>query len=225
MKSLLSVSALVTLLCVAAPADAHVSISSGPATAGRSQKITFSVGHGCEGADTVALRVEIPAGVTSVRGLSGPFGKPAIEGPAAAVTAVSWRKPNSEVLAEDVGYYELSLRARVDDVPFTRLHFRVVQTCRTAAGVESTVAWEGEDAAELLVVPARQPGWNRYSLASGASIAAADLPAFFGDALIVWRGTAAYSANAATMALIAGTAGVTPLASDLAAGDELWVRY
>lgn len=224
MKSV-STLAILFALCLATPAAAHVGVSSGPATAGRSQKITFSVGHGCEGADTVALRVEIPAGVNSVRALTGPFGKPTIEGTPAAVTAVSWRKPNSEVLADDVGYYELTLRVRVDDVPFTRIHFRVVQTCRTAAGVESTVAWEGEDAAELLVLPARQPGWNRYTLAAGTAVAADDLPAFFGDALIVWRGTAAYSANAATMGLIAGTAGVTPLASDLAAGDELWVRY
>jgi hypothetical protein len=47
---------------------------------------------------------------------------------------------------------------------------------------------------------------------------------FFGDALIVWKGAAAYSANPTTKELIAGTPGVTALTS-LAVGDELWVRY
>jgi hypothetical protein len=47
---------------------------------------------------------------------------------------------------------------------------------------------------------------------------------YLGDAMIVWLGTAAYSANVNTAALIAATPGVTAL-DGAAAGDELWVRY
>lgn len=212
-------------LCAAGTASAHVSIASGPAAANRSQKITFSIGHGCEGADTVGVRVEIPAGVTAVRALTGDLGKPTIEGPATAVTAVSWRKPNADVQPEDVGYYEVTIRARVADVPFTRIAFRVVQTCRTTDGTESTVVWGDatNEAAELLVVPQRQPGWNRYTPA--IAIAADALPVFFADAQIVWRGTEAYSPNPHTLAMIGATAGVSVLAGDVAAGQELWVKY
>lgn len=228
MKSLVSSLAFASLL-VAGTASAHVSISSGPAAATKSQKITFSVGHGCTGADTIGLRVEIPAGVTGVRALTGDLGKPSIEGTAAAVTAVSWRKPVTELQDTDFGYYEATIRARVGDVPFTTIYFRVFQTCRTAAGVETTVAWTalpgdpGNEAAALLVVPTRQSGWNRYTLVTAITVD--DLPTFFTDAQIVWRGTEAYSANPNTATLIGTTSGVTALATELAAGQQIWVRY
>lgn len=215
--------ALVSTTTVAA---AHVSISSGAATANATQKISFGVGHGCEGADTIKIRVVIPAGVSSVRALRSDFGNPTVERDAAeAITAVVWEKPLEELKDADYGYYELTIRARVGDVPFTTIPFAVYQTCRTPEGVETTVAWDGvsEDAAELVVVPARLPGWNQYTL--DAPIAEADVGRYFGDAMIVWRDNAAYSPNPAIAALIAMTTGVTPLTGDLAAGDELWVRY
>jgi len=49
--------AFVSILALAGTASAHVSVSRGPAFASKSQKITFSVGHGCDGADTIGLRV------------------------------------------------------------------------------------------------------------------------------------------------------------------------
>lgn len=226
-----SLATLAFLALTAGTAGAHVSITSGPAAANKSQKITFGVGHGCDGADTVGIRVEIPAGISGVRVLTSDFGKPSIEGTPAAVTAVVWRKATSEVQDGDFDYYELTIRARVADAPFTKIYFRVFQTCRTAAGVESTVAWTalpggtGNEAPALVVVPARLSGWNSYTLAAGAAVTVDDLPTYFGDAVIVWRGNAAYSANPATVAQIAATAGVTPLATGLAAGDQLWVRY
>jgi uncharacterized protein YcnI len=211
-------------------ADAHVSISSGPATANKSQKITFSVGHGCEGADTVGLRVPIPAGVTSVRALVSDFGTPSFERDVDGnVTAVSWRKPNADALEADSGYYEASIRVRVPDAAFTTIYFVVEQTCYSEAGGETTVLWdklpgeEGNPAAALRVVPARQAGWNSYTLT--AAMLEADVATYLGDALIVWKGAAAYSSNPNTMALIAATTGVTQLTGDLAAGDQLWVKY
>ena len=102
-------------------------------------------------------------------------------------------------------------------------------TCRTTAGTELTVDWTeapggtGNTSPMMSVVPARLTGWNKVVLP--ISVAEADVPKYFGDALIAWRGTAAYSSNPNTAAMIATTSGVTPLTGDLQAGDEIWVRY
>jgi hypothetical protein len=58
-----------------------------------------------------------------------------------------------------------------------------------------------------------------------AGVAVGDFGAYFGDAQIVWKGTAAFSPNASVAELIPGTAGATTLAADLAVGDEIWVKY
>jgi hypothetical protein len=217
------------LLSTTRAAEAHVSLASGPAAAAKSQKITFGVGHGCEGSDTLRIRVDIPAGVTSVRALFSDFGKPTVIRDGTTVTAVEWTKADADVLAGDDGYYELTIRARVPDAAFTQLQFNITQVCRSAQGVETTVMWDqppgstGNTAPMLVVVPARTTGWNKIVV--GRAVAAADLPIYLGDAQIVWRGNAAYSANAATMAQIGQTQGVTALTGDLASSDELWVRY
>lgn len=211
-------------------AEAHVSLASGPASAATSQKITFGVGHGCEGADTYKVRIDIPAGVTSVRALFSDFGKPTLIKSGTTVTAVEWIKDTADVLPSDDSYYELTIRARVPDAAFTQLQFNVTQTCRSATNVETVVLWDqppgvttGNPAPLLTIVPARSTGWNRITV--GRTVAAADLPLYFGTAQIVWRGNAAYSSNANTMAQISATQGVTVLNGDLAANDELWVRY
>lgn len=129
------------LIASAGLASAHVSISTGPAQATRSQKITFGIGHGCDGADTISVRVVIPAGITSVRALPNGDFKPTIEGTPAAVTAVVWTKPVEAVLDADYAYHELTIRARVGDVPFSKLYFSVYQTCRAMDGTISNHDW------------------------------------------------------------------------------------
>jgi len=223
---------LVTGVFAASTAEAHVSIASGPAFANKSQKITFSVGHGCGAFDTSAIRVDIPAGVTSVRALSSDFGKPAVTKTGTAVTSITWTKPAADIQTEDVGFYEITLRARIADVPFTKIQFNVTQTCRdTVNNIDIVVPWDqppgsttGEPAPLLTVVPARIPGWNKYVIGA-TGVVVADLPTYFADAQIAWRGNAAYSSNANTMTLIGSTAGVTALAGDLVTNDEIWVRY
>jgi uncharacterized protein YcnI len=208
---------------------AHVSIPGAPASASTTQKITFSVGHGCEGLDTVKVRVDIPTGVTSVRALFSDFGKPTLIKNGTTVTAVEWTKADGDRLEGDDAYYEITIRARVGDAAFTQIQFNVTQTCRNAAGDPVTVAWDqapgatGNPAPLLTVVPAHTPGWNKITV--GRTVAAKDLPLYFRDAQIVWRGTAAYSPNAGTMMQIGQTPGVTALSGDLAAGEELWVKY
>jgi len=211
-------------------ADAHVSIASGVAFANTTQEIAFGVGHGCEGADTSAVQVEIPAGVTSVRPIASGFGQIDVETDAAgSVVAVTWQKSESAVLEADTQYYKLVLRLKLPNEPFSTLYFPAHQTCLAKDGTTTTVEWVGIDEAEgssvepapaLRVVPARFPGWNKFTVPN----ALAELAPYFGDAQVVWRGSAAYSSSPTTTELIAGTKGVSAL-SALDAGDQIWVKY
>lgn len=220
-------------LCLPAIAHAHVSIASGPGFANTTQEVVFGVGHGCAGADTTSVKIEIPAGVTSIRPVRSDFGRVSVEKDAGGtITAVSWQKADADALEADIAYYKLVVRMKLPDQPWKTLYFPTHQTCRSAAGALSVVDWVGlptatpadggedEPAPALAVLPARKPGWNKFVV----SQAVTDLAATFGDAQIVWKGAAAYSANPATVDLIKATSGVTQLDA-LAANDEIWVRY
>jgi periplasmic copper chaperone A len=213
----------------ALPAQAHISIVSGPAFANTTQEVAFGVGHGCQGADTYRVVIEIPEGVTSVRPETSDFGQVDVETDAAGtVVAVSWTK-SAPVLDGDTQYYKLLLRLKAPDRPFTTLYLPTYQVCRAADGSETTTDWVGmgeaegsdvEPAPALRILPARFPGWNKFTLGSAVD----DLKGFFGDAEIVWSGNKAYSINPTTTELIAGTSGVSALTS-LSSGDEIWVKY
>lgn len=222
-------SALVSLAATALPAAAaaHVDVGSGPGFAGKSQVITFAVGHGCEGADTSSVRIELPPEVSSVRAVPSEFGAVAVERDASdRVVAVTWTKPDAELLPQDEAYYTLALRIGVPNAPFSTIYFPTRQICKRADGTTLSTDWiarpgeEGEPAPGLRIVPARVPGWNRMTVPSAID----SLESFFADAQIVWRGEAAFSSNEHTAAQIAATPGVSALSS-LAAGDEIWVKY
>jgi periplasmic copper chaperone A len=230
MKRITAIVSLAALtVSFASRAQAHVSIVSGPAFANTTQEIAFGVGHGCQGADTYRVQIEIPASVTSVRPETSDFGQVDVETDAAgAVVAVIWTK-SAAVLDADTQYYKLLLRLKAPDQPFTTLYLPTYQTCRAADGSETTTDWVGMDDAEdstvepapaLRILPARFPGWNKYTLGSSVD----DLKGFFSDAEIVWAGNKAYSINPTTTELIAGTSGVSALTS-ISAGDEIWVKY
>jgi periplasmic copper chaperone A len=215
---------------VSSTAQAHISITSGPAFAGISQEVAFGVGHGCAGADTYRVQVEIPAGVTSVRPETSDFGQVDIETDAAGVVvAVTWTKPRPSVLEADTQYYKLLVRLKAPDQPFSTLYLPAHQTCRAPDGTETVVDWVGidepgdstvEPAPALNVLPVRFPGWNKFIVGSAMN----DLKGFFSDAQIVWVGHKAFSVNPSMSELIGATEGVSALTS-LAAGDEIWVKY
>jgi len=217
------------ILLGAGAAHAHIEVKSGPAIANKTQEIIFAVGHGCTGADTYKVKLDIAAGVTAVRPLRSDFGKVAVEKDAtgAAVTAVVWQKSPADALEADISYYKLTLQMKVPDKPFTRLYFPIHQTCRAADGTLSTVDWvalpgqAGEPAAALTIVPSHLPGWNKFSNSEHIS----DISVFFSDSQIVWKGTAAWSPNANTMDLIKTSPGVTVLSDGLHPDDEIWVKY
>jgi uncharacterized protein YcnI len=217
---------------LAATAGAHIEVASGPGFANTSQEITFGVGHGCSGIDTYSVKIDIPAGVSSVRAETSDFGKATVEKDAAGnVIAVNWTKAAADLLDSDTNYYKLVLRLKVPNAPFTTIFFPAHQTCMATDGGTTVVDWVGtmpappdgggpEPAPALKIVPARRAGWNKLTVPAAVS----DLSGFFGDALIVWKGTAAYSSNPATADLIMKTSGVTALGA-LAANDEVWVKY
>ena len=233
-KLIASLFALGAAVALPGVARAHISIASGPGFANTTQEITFGVGHGCAGADTYRVRIEIPADVLSVRPMRSDFGKVSVEkDTAGTITAVNWQKAEADALDADLAYYKLVVRLKVPNKPFTTYFFKAHQTCRAMDGTLSTVDWTmlptdpvvdggatDEPAPTLVVLPARQPGWNKFVVAQ----AVADVSTIFSDAQIVWKGTAAYSANPNTAALITSTSGVTALTS-LAANDEIWVKY
>ncbi len=215
---------------VSAAAEAHISVVGGMAYANKSQVIEFSVGHGCDGADTYAVDAEIPKGMTSVRPMFSDFGMTStVTDPADAtiVTNVIWQKPIETALDSDSNYYKLAARMKVPDEPFTTVYFKIHQTCRAADGTLAYADWValpgevGEAAAALNILPARLPGWNKYTV----PVDVPDMSVFFQDALIVWRGSEAYSYNDATIELINGTEGASLISDGLHAGDEIWVRY
>jgi uncharacterized protein YcnI len=231
-KTVIALLAAAGFLLVPARAHAHISVASGPGFANTTQEVSFGVGHGCAGADTYSVRIEIPAGVTSVRPVRSDFGKVSVEKNAAGdVTAIVWQKADSELHASDISYYKLVIRLKVPNQPFTTLHFPTRQTCKASDGSLSTADWVGTSessgggetqgpAPALRIVPARKPGWNKFTVPSAIT----DLGAFFGDAQIVWKGSAAYSPNPATEELAKATDGVTVLTA-LQANDEVWVKY
>lgn len=209
---------------------AHVSMS-GRATVGTNQVMTFGVGHGCEGNDTVSISVAIPVeDVTQVRAMPGPgaFGDAVLEkNDDGLITRVTWTKP--EALEGDDRYYQFGLRIAVPEVPFKTLFFPTTQVCKTVDGEEITVEWAAEStghgeegpepAPSITTMPARTPGWNKYE----AEDAIHDL-SIFDDALIVWADDAAYSGNSETVKQIEAEEGVE-LLTEIEAGAAIWVKY
>jgi len=235
--------ALAAVLMAPTLASAHVSVA-GPGYANTTQELNFSVGHGCTDtngapADTSSVTIDIPAGVTSVRVMPNPFGKVTVTktlvNNVSTITAVTWTKAPGDVVAGDDNFYKLTIRAKLPNTPFATVFFPTHQTCTTSTGtVLPVVDWVGtappaadagpapEPAPAVVVLPARVPGWNKFTVP--VAVATDSLSALFKDAEIVWKGTAAYSANPATVDQIKATSGVTALTA-LAAGDEIWVKY
>jgi hypothetical protein len=232
----ISAAALAASSLVAFAADAHVEVMTGNAVANASNKITFAIAHGCtdtnsQKLDTISVKIDIPAGVTGVRALTSDFGKAAVTADAGNnITSITWTKPVEALQPADFQWYELTLRAHVPDAPFTKLQFVVTQVCQDGLGNQVTVHWDqpagsmtGSPSPLVKLAPAHRTGWNKFVIAG--MIMDTDLPQYFGDAQIVWRGNAAYSPSADVAALITATPGVTALSGAIMPGDELWVRY
>ncbi len=228
MNSALRHSLALTLGCalvgLAAPAFAHITVASPVYAGARGQLLTFSVGHGCTGADTIGVLVHLPEAITTVRAVPGPFGEATVATSSAGIPlSVEWTKAAAR--PADDQFYQFQIRINVPDTPFQTLYFHATQTCRAATGEVTTVEWEalpgeeGEPAAALQILPPRFPGWNKVMVA-----AQMDDLTVFDDAQIVWAGSSAYSSNPATKELIEAETDVETLTS-IPAATEIWVKY
>src|ERR1700722_20857208 len=63
---------LATVLLIATPACAHVTLDGRPAAVGTWYKAVFAVPHGCAGSATTKIRVQIPDGVIDVKPMPKP---------------------------------------------------------------------------------------------------------------------------------------------------------
>ncbi|MFB1481899.1 YcnI family protein [Corallococcus sp. RDP092CA] len=238
MKSFLRPLCVVAGSLLSSTVYAHAAVSGAtPPYAGATFDADVTVSHGCDGADTYQMRVQLPEGVTNVRPVDSVFGRAEVEKDASGnVTAVTWTR-TGEVRAADTHFFRLGLRMKLPSRPFTTLFFPTTQTCRTPAGAESVVEWTGTEGGEhdhdgdagtapsenpapsLYLLPSRLPGWNQYTVEEHVH----DLTVFK-DALIVWSGAQAYSFNPATQALIEKEPGVTAL-TQIHPGTVIWVKY
>jgi periplasmic copper chaperone A len=232
-----ALSTSVAAMLVAVGADAHIVAETSPVFANTTTVIEFAIEHGCTGKDTVSLKADIPPGITGARAMFSDFGRPTatVDGNN-NVTSFTWTKPDAELLdglggsstTNDYAYYRIVLRFKTPNQPFTTLPVPFHQTCKDPSGGTATVEWTDTSSGAaspppaIKLYPPRVAGWNKFTVP--AAMAAADLATWFGDAQIVWKGTAAFSANANTAALISSTSGVTAL-SALDANDEIWVKY
>jgi uncharacterized protein YcnI len=214
-------------------ASAHISVA-GPAFAKSTWEASFSVGHGCDGVDTYSVTIDIPAGVTGVRAVDSTLGKAVTKTDGSGnATSITWTKATADILASDVDFYRLPIRMTTPDAAWTTLYFIAHQVCRDQLGNTSTVEWSGkgqttalpdgapppEPAPSVVLLPARTPGWNKFTVTQKLTSLTV-----FNDAEIVWAGNAAYSVNAAYKDLIGKEPDTTAL-TEIAAGTDIWVKY
>ena len=137
----LRAAALGSALSVAAlgAADAHVTLDTSQAAPLAYVRIAARVPHGCEGAATVALRLQVPDGVTAVKPMPKPGwvlttladpqpGGAADHEAAPPVREVAWRAKPGEALP-DAFFDEFVLRVRMPDAAGQTIWFPFVQEC------------------------------------------------------------------------------------------------
>lgn len=221
MKKTIIAALLGTAALGAVPAEAHISFADARVYAGKSFVVTANIPHGCEDAglvkhDTVRIEMTLPVGVTGARPADAPWGEASVVDNGDGTTTLIWDKGARTPLATDTNLYQVTFRATAPNTPLTVLDLDTVQSCE--GGTQTTwAASAGSEAPQLKVLPSRAAGWNKFT--AQADILQADFSALFGDAVIVWSGGAAYSANANVSALINNALTVIP------AGQDYWVKY
>jgi uncharacterized protein YcnI len=146
--------ALVATLAIAFPVLGHVSIPEGEVPSGASAVIHLRVPHGCDGASTDTVEVQVPDGVVSAQPEYVPgwtvetemvesepyerFGETLTE----RVGVIRWSGGD----LPDSAYYDFGLRATFLVEPGTTLAFPTVQRCGDAetAWIEPIVEGEPE---------------------------------------------------------------------------------
>lgn len=213
---------------------AHAAVTSGTGFVNAYYQVDLAIPHGCDGADTYRIEVSIPTELTSIRAVLGELGYAEMETDPATgnITKLAWEKSKTDLLESDNHAYNLSFRTKLPETPFTTLYFPTIQYCQDTQGVESTAEWVGmgghdhnggdtdvKPAPKLFIYPERKSGWNQYAAPDHLH----DF-SIFDDAAIIWKGTAAYSSNPSTQALIEADESTSVLDA-IHPGEEFWVKY
>lgn len=153
--------AVALILGGAAAANAHVSIAEGTVEAGAYEILTISVPHGCDGAATTEVAIQIPEGINAVTPTRNPLyavenvmedldtpitdshGNEVTERVAQVVYTAATPLPDGQ---RDV--FELSLQIPEDAADST-LYFPAVQTCEQGETAWVQIPEDGQDAHEL----------------------------------------------------------------------------
>jgi periplasmic copper chaperone A len=155
-RSMIGAVAMAATALVAASAWAHVTLERATAPAGSYYKAVIRVPHGCDGAATIAIRVQIPQGVLQAKPMPKPgwtlktvIGKLAKpyewEGTLIAedVKEIEW----SGGELPDADYDEFVFRAKLPDGEGDAIWFPVIQTCAKGENrwIEIPAAGKSED--------------------------------------------------------------------------------
>lgn len=142
-----------------APALAHVVADPNEASPGRYFRTAFRVTHGCHGSPTIAVTVQVPADVLSVRPQPKPGWTielrtrpvdPPIKGQHGhliheTVSEVTWRGGP----LPDAHFDEFALSMRLPDQPGATLYFPVVQTCEHGVNSWTTIPAPGQARSDI----------------------------------------------------------------------------
>ncbi|QKJ19875.1 DUF1775 domain-containing protein [Microbacterium hominis] len=137
-------------LALGAPlaASAHVHVDPGTAAAGTTSTLTFAFSHGCEGAATTALVVEIPdAAANATPIVAGGWSVDRELGDDGVPTTVTY---TADTPVEDGLKATVSMDVLFEeDAADTTVAFPIVQQCEEGENAWVEIAEEGEDAHEL----------------------------------------------------------------------------
>jgi uncharacterized protein YcnI len=136
------------------PATAHVTASPNEAAAGSYFQSAFTVPHGCSGSPTIAVRIKIPDGVTSVKPQMKPGWQIEIKNRkldtpidaghgrmiSETVDEVAWRGGS----LPDIYYDTFGLVMKLPDDAGKTLYFPVVQECKEGVHRWITIPADGE---------------------------------------------------------------------------------
>jgi uncharacterized protein YcnI len=135
--------AVVLVLAVAAPASAHIEPTIAEAPAGGYATVALTVPHGCDGAATTKIEVQMPEGVAEPTPQFLPGWEASVDDSDGVV--VTWEGGP----LPDGQFLQFGLSIQMPDTPGETAVFPTVQTCEGGASTDwTTVAVEGEEEPE-----------------------------------------------------------------------------
>ena len=150
-RGIVAAAAVGLLLVPALPILGHVGVAPDEVTPEGSQRLAFTIGHGCDGSPTNRVTIEIPEQVTSARPQPKPGWELSVEGADGAVSSVTWQGGT----LPDGQFDEFVISVAFEGEEGQSVYFPVVQGCEDGEHRWIQIPAEGEDAHEL---PEPAPG-------------------------------------------------------------------